>query len=113
MKQYLLSICYDKGSQPPSREALQTIMRDVNTVRQDMQTAGVWVFSGGLHPPSSATVIRMRNGQAITTDGPFAEGKEHIGGFTILAVPDLDAALDWAKKLSQASTTAIEVWPFH
>jgi hypothetical protein len=112
MKQYLLSMYYGANSKPPSREALATIMSDVAALRQEMKQAGVWVFGGGLHPPSSATVVRIRNGEAITTDGPYAEAKEHIGGFNIIAVADLDAALGWAKKFSKAVTLPIEIWPF-
>jgi hypothetical protein len=88
-------------------------MQDVDAVRQEMQAAGVWVFSGGLHPPSTATVVRMRDGEALLTDGPFAEGKEHVGGFTIVKAPDLDAALEWGRKLARATTLPVEVRPFH
>ena len=111
MKQYLLSI-YQPDGPPPPREALEKIMRDVDAVRCEMQSAGVWVFSGGLHPPSSATVLRVRNDEVLTTDGPYAEGKEHIGGFTIIAVADLDAALEWGSKLARALPLPIEVRPF-
>jgi hypothetical protein len=72
----------------------------------------VWVFSAGLHPPSTATVVRVHDGDLLMTDGPFVEGKEHIGGFTIIKAPDLDAALDWGRKLAQATTLPIEVRPF-
>ena len=88
-------------------------MRDVVSVREDMKRAGAWVFSGGLHPPHTATVLRVRNDEVLVTDGPFVEGKEHIGGFTVIAAADLDAALDWGRKLAQATTLPIEVRPFH
>src|SRR6266702_2867682 len=81
MKQYLLSII-QPDTDPPPPEVLGPIMRDVNALRQEMVDAGVWVFSGGLHAPSTATVLRLQGGEVLTTDGPFAEGKEHIGGFT-------------------------------
>jgi hypothetical protein len=81
-------------------------------VRENMRAAGVWVFAGGLHPPSSATVVRVKEHEVLRTDGPFTEGKEHIGGITIVNVADLDAALYWAGKLSAATTTPVEVWPF-
>jgi hypothetical protein len=112
MKHYLLNVCYPPGSTQPPPEALKKIMRDVNAVRDEMVSAGVWVFSGGLHPASTATVVQFRNGQVLTTDGPFAEGKEHIGGLSIIRVPDLDAALEWARKMARATTVAIEVQPF-
>ena len=72
----------------------------------------MWVFSAGLHPASSATVLRPEDGQVLMTDGPFAEGKEHVGGFSIIDAPDLDAALDWGRKLARATTLPIEVRPF-
>ena len=67
---------------------------------------------GGLHPPNTATVVRARAGEVLTTDGPFAEGKEHIGGFWVIKAADLDAALAWAVKASQACREAVEVRPF-
>jgi hypothetical protein len=112
MKQYLLSVCYPAGSTQPTPDALKRIMSDVTVVRGEMQAAGVWVFSGGLHPSSSATVLRQQSGEIVTTDGPFVESKEQIGGITILKLPDLDAALAWARKLARATTTPIEVRPF-
>jgi hypothetical protein len=112
VKQYLLSICYPADSQPPPPEALQKIMRDVYAIQKEMQAAGVWVFSGGLHPGNTATVLRQQSGQVVMTDGPFIESKEQIGGITILRVGDLDAALGWGRKLAQAIGTPIEVRPF-
>ncbi|MGC1460005.1 MAG: YciI family protein [Steroidobacteraceae bacterium] len=111
MKQYLLSVCYPAGSTQPPPDVLNRIMSDVGAVRKEMQAAGVWVFSGGLLPPSSATVLRDQGGEIVTTDGPFVESKEQIGGFTIVNLPDLDAALSWARKLARATTTPIEVRP--
>jgi hypothetical protein len=87
-------------------------MKDVVAVREEMQAAGVWVFAGGLHPPSTATVLRPRGGEILTIDGPFAEGKEHVGGFSVVKAPDLDAALEWGRKLARATTLPIEVRPF-
>ena len=112
MKQYLLSVCYPAGGTQPPPEALQRIMRDVQAVQKEMQAAGVWIFSGGLSPPTSATVVRHQGGDVITTDGPFIESKEQIGGITILKAPDLDAALGWGRKLARAIGTPIEVRPF-
>jgi hypothetical protein len=112
MKQYLLSVCYPPDGKQPSPEALQKIMRDVNAVHQELKAAGGWVFAGGLHPGSTATVVRFQNGEVLTTDGPFAEGKEYLGGICILRAPDLDAALGWAAKFAKAITVAIEVRPF-
>jgi hypothetical protein len=112
MKQYLLSVCYPAGASQPPPPALNKIMSDVTALQREMQSAGVWVFSGGLHACDSATVLRHQNGDIVLTDGPFIESKEQIGGITIVRVPDLDAALSWARKFARATTTAIEVRPF-
>jgi len=112
MKQYLLSI-YQPDGPPPGKQSLDEIMRDVNALRQEMKSAGAWVFSGGLYPVSTATVVRVKQGEALLTDGPFMEGKEHIGGFTIVKAPDLDVALEWGRKLARATTLPIEVRPFY
>jgi hypothetical protein len=111
MKQYLLSI-YQPDGEAPAPEVLEPIMRDLEAVRQELKAAGAWVFSGGLHSPSTATVVRLQDGDVVTTDGPFIEGKEHIGGFTIIKAPDLDSALEWGRKLTRASTLPVEVRPF-
>jgi hypothetical protein len=112
MKQYLLSVCYPAGSSQPPPAQLNKIMSDVAALRGEMQTAGVWVFSGGLHAPNSATVLRHQDGDIVLTDGPFIESKEQIGGITIVCIADLDAALLWARKLARATTIPIEVRPF-
>jgi hypothetical protein len=111
MKQYLLSI-YQPDGGPPPPEVLEPVMRNVYALRQEMKAAGAWVFAGGLHPPSTATVVRVRHDDVLTTDGPFIEGKEHIGGFWIINAPDLDAALEWGRKAARATTLPIEVRPF-
>ena len=111
MKQYLLSV-YQPDGPRPAPEVLGPIMEKVRRVREEMKAAGAWVFAGGLHDPSSATVVRVQNGDTLTVDGPFAEGKEHIGGFTIVRAADLDAALEWGRRLAAATTLPIEVRPF-
>ena len=110
MKQYLLSV-YQPDGEPPPPEILEGIMRDVYAVQQQMKDAGAWVFTAGLHAASSSTVVRVASGQALITDGPFAKGKEHIGGFTVIAARDLDEALSWARKLAAATTLPVEVRP--
>ncbi len=111
MKQYLLSIYQPDGDPPPS-EVLNPIMRDVEIVNAELKATGAWVFAGGLHPPSTATVVQLKdNNEVLTTDGPYIEGKEHIGGFTVIQAPDLDAALEWGRKLARAITLPIEVRP--
>ena len=111
MKQYLLSI-YQPDGPVPAPEVLQKISRDLEGLNAEIKAAGAWVFAGSLFPPSTATVLRVRGGDVLTTDGPFAEGKEHLGGFTIVTAPDLDAALDWGRRLAGASTLPVEVRPF-
>jgi hypothetical protein len=112
MAQYLLSVIQPDGP-APEPDALDAIMADVDAVDREMRDKGVWVFAGGLHAPSTATVVRAQKGaDALMTDGPFAEGKEHLGGFTIVDVPDLDAALEWGRRLAEATTLPIEVRPF-
>ena len=111
MKQYLLSVYQPDGPTPPP-EVLERIGRDLDALNQELKAAGAWVFAGGLHPPSTATVVRVKDGEVLTTDGPFAEGKEHLGGVTIIEAPDLDAALDWGRRLARATTLPIEVRPF-
>jgi hypothetical protein len=112
MKQYLLSV-YQPDGPPPPPEVLQPIVRNLASLKEEMKSTGAWVFSGSLHPASTATVVRVKDGQALTTDGPFTEGKEHLGGFTIVTAPDLDAALEWGRKLATATTLPIEVRPFN
>src|ERR671930_1426104 len=103
MQRYLLSI-YQPDGDPPPPEVLGPIMRDVDALVQEIKAAGAWVFNGGLHPPSTATVVRGKDGEVLMTDGPYAEGKEHIGGFVIVKAPDLDAALEWARQAAPAIT---------
>jgi hypothetical protein len=110
MKQYVLSV-YQPDGAPPADVDLDQVMRDITAVREELKAADAWVFSGGLAPASSATVVRAQDGGVVMTDGPYVEGKEHIGGFTILAAPDLDAALRWAGKYAAATTLPIEVRP--
>ncbi|HEX6337659.1 MAG TPA: YciI family protein [Jiangellaceae bacterium] len=113
MTQYLLSI-YQPDGPAPEPEMLDPIMRDIEAVKQEMKDAGVWVFSGGLHEPSSATVVQVQGDDFLVTDGPYIEGKEHLGGFTIIEAPDLDVALEWGRKLARAiRLLPIEVRPFH
>ena len=113
MTKYLLSVYYDEGASQPSPDELSQIVADVDAVHRALQAQGAWVFGGGLHDPSTATVVRVRGGNVMTTDGPFVETKEQLGGFSIIDVADLDAALEWARRTSEATTCPIEVRPFH
>jgi hypothetical protein len=110
MAQYLLSV-YQPVGPPPAPEVLEPIMQDLEALNRDMKAAGVWVFAAGLHPTDTATVVRQHGTEVLVTDGPFAEAKEHLGGFTVIDAPDLDAALGWAGRLARATTLPIEVRP--
>ncbi|MFB9238788.1 YciI family protein [Plantactinospora siamensis] len=117
MRQYLLSIYQPDGPIPPP-EVLEPIMRDLAALNAELRAAGAWVFSTALHPPETATVLRpggapgSGSGDEVSmTDGPFVEGKEHLGGFTAIRAADLDEALEWGRRLSRASTLPVEVRP--
>jgi hypothetical protein len=113
MTQYMLSI-YQPDGEPPPPEVLDPIMRDLAALNEEIRAAGAWVFGAGLHAPGTATVVRSTGGDVLMTDGPFTEGKEHIGGFTVIEAPDLDAALGWARKLASVlEPLSIEVRPVH
>ena len=111
MTQYLLSV-YQPDGPAPGPEILARISAELDALNTELKEAGAWVFAGGLHPPSTATVLRLADDGVLTTDGPYAEGKEHLGGFTIINAPDLDAALEWGRKLARVTTLPIEVRPF-
>jgi hypothetical protein len=110
MKQYLLSVYHPEDS-IPEPEVAAKIMADVDALNTELQQAGAWVFGGGLFPSSTATVVRVEGDDILITDGPFAEGKEHIGGFWVIRAPDLDSALEWGRKATRACTVPIEVRP--
>jgi hypothetical protein len=112
MPQYLLSI-YQPDGDPPPPEVLDPMMARLADLTARLRSAGAWVFSAGLLPPSTATVLRADDGRVAITDGPFTEGKEHLGGFNVISAPDLDAALDWARQLAEITTLPIEVRPLH
>jgi hypothetical protein len=95
-----------------TEEERQESFGQLQTLEKEMNSAGAWVFSARLHEPDTATVVRQSGGEVITTDGPFAESKEHLGGFYIIEAEDLDAALGWASKVTQVIKAPIEVRPF-
>ena len=110
MKEYLFSLIQPDG-EPPPPPVLQKVMSDIGVVRQEMQAAGAWVFTCALAPASASTVVRYSDGEALLTDGPFVEAKEHVGGIVLIRARDLDEALKWAGKMARASTLPIEVRP--
>jgi hypothetical protein len=113
MKQYMLSVYHpDTDGDGPLAEALAESMQRVDALNDELQAAGAWVFAGGLHPSSTATVVRFADGDLLSTDGPFVESKEHIGGFWVIQAADLDAALAWGAKATEACALPVEVRPF-
>jgi hypothetical protein len=114
MPKYLLSVHSIEGEagDPMTEEDMQQFMKQVNVLEEEMRSAGAWLFGGALHEPDTATVVRVSEGEVLTTDGPFAESKEHLGGFYIIEAEDLDAALVWASKTAAAVSHPIEVRPF-
>lgn len=114
MAQYLLSTHTVEGEsrEPMSDEEMQGMMKRIGELEEEMKSASTLVYSGRLHGPETATVVTVTDGEALTTDGPFAEAKEHLGGFYILEAADLDEALEWGKKTSSCIGRPIEVRPF-
>jgi len=112
MPHYLLSVCYPADAVRPDDDVLARIMDRVAALNTEMISAGVWVFAGGLHDPSTATVVTDEDGEIVVHDGPFIESKEQVGGLTVVEVADLDAALGWAARMATAITVPIEVRPF-
>jgi hypothetical protein len=114
MPKYMLAVHSVEGDAPDqmTEEEMQQSWNQVQILEEDMRAAGAWVFGGALHGPDTATVVRPSGGDVLTTDGPFAESKEHLGGFYLIEAPDLDAALAWASKVTAAIKKPIEVRPF-
>ena len=113
MPQYLLSVhSSDEDYASPESDEMQATFEAVDTFNNELQAAGQWVFGGGLQPASSATVVKAEGGAVATTDGPYAETKEYLGGFWVIEVGDLDAALALAGKASEACRNPVEVRPF-
>ena len=112
MTQYLLSVYMIEGEPEPAPDVIEQMYKDVDVVNQEIKDAGAWVFAGGLHPANTATVVKESGGDILTTDGPFPETKEQLGGFWVIQAADLDAALAWAAKATKACRAPIEVRPF-
>jgi hypothetical protein len=114
MTRYLLSTHTVEGEkrEPMTDEQMRETYQQMAAIEREMNASGAWVFSARLHGPESATVVRVTEGDVLTTDGPFAESKEHLAGFYMIDAKDLDAALGWAAKVSGAIDRPIEVRPF-
>ncbi len=113
MHTYLISLFSPDGP-PPEDLDLTQVMADLEVVNADIRAAGGWVFAGGLGDQSSATTIRRRRGEsdAVVTDGPFVEAKEHLGGLSIVRADDYDVVLGWAERIAGATGLPVEVRPF-
>lgn len=111
MTQYLISMYQPVGVTPPP-EFLAPIMETLGAINEDMKTAGEFVFTDGLADPSTSTVVSSNDDETLLTDGPFVESKEHLGGLWIVECGDLDGALDWARKIVDATKLPLEVRPF-
>lgn len=112
MQQYLLSVHGNEDDYPDDPAVIEQLYQDVDAFNQEVMSAGAWVFGGGLHPASTATVVSKPGDEVITTDGPYLETKEHLGGFWIIKAEDLDRALAWASKATVACQAPVEVRPF-
>ncbi len=114
MSQYLLSVHMVEGESrgPASPEEREVFMQRINALEAEMRASGAFVFTGGLHGPDAAAVVRRTGGDLVVTDGPFAESKEQIGGFYVIEADDRDAALTWAGKVVDAINAPIEVREF-
>lgn len=112
MTQYLLSVHMVDGVEPLPADEIQKMYDAVGVFNEKLQEQGSWVFAGGLHPANTATVVRAQNGEVLTSDGPFAESKEQLGGFWVVNAADLDAALALAAEGSAACGAPVEVRPF-
>ncbi|HEX3829840.1 MAG TPA: YciI family protein [Sporichthyaceae bacterium] len=112
MTQYLMSVWHEWAGQMPAGAEMEEIFADVSKFNEELQAGGQWVFAGGLHPPTTATVVRSVDGKITTTDGPFVETKEMLGGFWVINAPDLDAALALAARATVACRLPVEVRPF-
>ena len=110
--QYMLAVHAVDGAPQPSPKEMQTAFAQVDRVNAELQSAGAWVFGGGLLAPDTATVVRVQGGATTMTDGPFAETKEQLGGFWVIECKDLDEALAWAEKCAEACMNPVEVRPF-
>ena len=114
MPQYLLSAHSVEGQarEPMTDEQMKDVMKRVGALEEEMKAGGAWVFGGRLQQPEAAKVARASDGEMLITDGPFAETKEHLGGFYIVEADDLDAALSWASKTAACVNAPIEVRAF-
>jgi hypothetical protein len=117
MTQYLLSVWHDRDATPediyPTTQEMEASYAATGVFNDELKASGNWVFAGGLHSPNTATVVDGTGEEPVTTDGPYSESKEQIGGFWVVEAADLDAALEMAARGSKACRGKVEVRPFH
>jgi len=112
MAHYLLSVWHDDEYEVDfTTPEAQRIGPQVGAFNEELQAAGAWVFADGLMPASSATVVKPQGDGLVVVDGPYAEAKEQMGGFWVIDAPDLDAALEWARKAARACEQPVELRP--
>ena len=112
MTEYLLAVHNVEGQPELSAAELEQAYKDTDALNDQLKAEGAWGFAGGLHPATTATVVKVQDGEVITTDGPFAESKEQLGGFWVIKADDLDQALALAARASVACREPVEVRPF-
>ena len=112
MPQYLVAVYNGPETRSRPAEEMTQTFADVEALNKKAIETGVFVFAGGLHDQSATTVIDPRGGSVEITDGPYQESKEYLGGFWVIEVPDLDAALVWSREAAQACREVLEVRPF-
>lgn len=112
MPQYLVAIHHPDDYDPSTEDEAMSLA--IDALNEEMTTAGIRVFVGGLHPAREAKSLRAQpDGQMHVTDGPYLPTKEHVGGFWVLEAADLDEALAWGRKAVIACRAPVEVRPFH
>ena len=112
MTQYLLSVHHDENGPDLGDTPMETVFAQVDAFNNELMADGSWVFGGGLEPPTTASVVDATGADVVTTDGPYTETKEYMGGFWVVEAPDLDAALEIARRGSTACMGPVEVRPF-
>lgn len=111
MPQYLVAIQHPDNYDPSQESA--AMIDDIHQLNKEMIAAGARLFAGGLESPAKARSLRKQpDGEVQVTDGPYAEAKEHVGGFWILEAADMDAALAWGRKAVIACRTPVEIRAF-
>lgn len=111
MKYMLLMYANESDSANITPEEGQALFQNWQTLLKEAQAAGVLLASNGLSPTANATTVRVRDGQTLCTDGPFAETHEQLGGFFVLDCKDLDEAIHWAAKVPHAAYGSVEIRP--